>query len=193
LSADYGKHFYNELLLLVRDDSGITRIEQLRGKSLMVDTGQQGTIPMKWLDSIMAARGSANAQGVFSSISKYTKGNQAVMPVFFRQADACLVGRNHYDTMVELNPQLGRQLRILERSPGFVTGILAMRKDNRNPICDDVVKMLQEMHTEPMGKQLMTLFRINRLIPFKPEHLVSIEKVLRDRRGKADSAGRKNQ
>jgi phosphonate transport system substrate-binding protein len=191
LSADYGSHFYNELLLLVRGDGGITGIEQLRGKSLIVDIGQQGSIPMKWLDSLLIARVSSNAMKSFSKISECTKANQAVMPVFFRQADACLVNRNHYETMVELNPQLGRQLRILEQSPGFVTGIIAIRKEVNTQTRDNLVTALQGIHTDPKGKQLMTLFRINRLVPFKPEHLVSVEKVLRERRGKTDSVGRR--
>jgi phosphonate transport system substrate-binding protein len=85
--------------------------------------------------------------------------------------------------MVELNPQLGRQLRVLERSPGFVTGILAVRKDIHNPRRDAMVETLQEMHTDPKGRQLLTLFRCNRLVPFVAEHLASVEKVLREHRG----------
>ncbi|HTP65809.1 MAG TPA: PhnD/SsuA/transferrin family substrate-binding protein [Geobacteraceae bacterium] len=45
LSADYGKRFYDELLLLVRVDSGITRLGQLRGKSLRIEGGRRGRFP----------------------------------------------------------------------------------------------------------------------------------------------------
>ncbi|MCK7505548.1 MAG: phosphate/phosphite/phosphonate ABC transporter substrate-binding protein [Desulfobacterales bacterium] len=34
----------------------------------------------------------------------------------FRQADACVVGRNSYETMVELNPQVGRELKVVASS-----------------------------------------------------------------------------
>lgn len=187
LSADYGMHFYNELFLLVREGGGVTGIEQLRGKSMIVDVGQQGSIPIKWLDSLLTAQVSSNAQGFFRSMTEATKSSQVVMPVFFGQADACLVSRSHYETMVEMNPQLGQKMRILEKSPGFVTGVLAMRKDLQKTTRDAIVKTLSEMHTDPKGKQIMTLFRINRLIPFMPEHLTSVEKVLKERRGKTDS------
>jgi len=187
LSADYGMHFYNELYLLVHNGAGITGIEQLRGKNMIVDVGQQGSIPIKWLDSILTAQFSLNAQGFFRSMTEATKSSQVVMPVFFGQTDACLVSRSHYETMVELNPQLGRKLRVLEKSPGFVTGIIAMRKDLQIKTRDAIVKNLSEMYTDPKGKQIMTIFRINRLVPFLPEHLKSIEKVIRERRGKTDS------
>ncbi|NVN89655.1 MAG: PhnD/SsuA/transferrin family substrate-binding protein [Desulfuromonadales bacterium] len=188
LSADYGNHFYNELLLLVREDSGIKRVEQLRGKSLLLDVGQQGSIPMKWLDSLLSARLSSTARAVFGTMKECTKSSQAIMPVFFRQADACLVSRSHYETMVELNPQLGRQLRILESSPGFVTGILATRKDLKKSTQDAIINNLQEMYTDPKGKQIMTVFRIKRLVPFKADHLASVEKIIREHRGKPDGA-----
>jgi len=180
LSADYGDHFYNELLLLVREGSGITEIGQLRGKRLLIDVGQQGTIPMKWLDSLLTARLSSNAKGFFGSIDENSKSSKVIMPVFFGQVDACLVSRNSYNISAELNPQLGRQLRVLEQSPGFVTGIIAVRKGLEKAKRDATVKVLTEMYTDPKGKQIMSLFRINRLVPFMPEHIVSVTKVIRE-------------
>jgi phosphonate transport system substrate-binding protein len=193
LSTDYGRHFYDEMLLLVREDSSIKRIEQLRGKNLRIESGQKGTTPILWLDSYLAARTLSNAQKFFGSISAYPKITQVIMPVFFSQTDACLASRSSYETMVELNPQLGRQLHILERSPGFTTGIIAVRKDFRNPARDAMVEILKEMHTDPKGKQLLTLFRINRLVPFMPEHLASLEKLISENQGRTDSAGRRKQ
>ena len=99
---------------------------------------------------------------------------------FFGQVDACLVSRNSYNISAELNPQLGRQLRVLEQSPGFVTGIIAVRKGLEKANRDAIMKILTEMYTDPKGKQIMTLFRINRLVPFMPEHIVSVTKVIRE-------------
>jgi len=187
LSADYGNNFYNELLLLVRKDSGITGIKQLRGTKILIDNGQQGTIPMKWLDSLLARQFSSKAQEFFGRLSEATKGSKVILPVFFRQVDACIANRSHYETSAELNPQIGRQLTVLAESPGFATGILAMRKDAGDLRRDAILKTLLEIHLDPRGKQIMTLFRIKRLIPFLPEHLVSVEKIIKDRRGKSDS------
>ncbi|NVN92718.1 MAG: PhnD/SsuA/transferrin family substrate-binding protein, partial [Desulfuromonadales bacterium] len=188
LSADYGKNFYDELFLVVRKDSGITRISQLRGKSLRVETGQKGSVPLQWLDQIILSRTSSGAKGLFSNISEIPKASQVLMPVFFKQCDACLVSQTSFDVMSELNPQIGRQLQVLEKSPGFVTGILAVRKDVRNPRRDAMVEILQDMHNDPKGKQLLTLFRINRLVPFRHEHLAAAEKVIRDHRNKTERA-----
>jgi len=191
LSADYGKSFYDELILLVRKESGVTRVAQLRGKSLRVEAGQKGSIPIKWLDSVLAAKALPEPQGFFAGISEFSKASQVIMPVFFGQADACLTSRNSFNILSELNPQLGRQMLVLERSPGFATGIIAVRKDIRNPRRDNMVEILQEMQSDPKGKQLLTLFRCNRLVPFRPEHLASVEKVLWECRSRSSSQARR--
>ncbi|MBV5341416.1 MAG: PhnD/SsuA/transferrin family substrate-binding protein [Deltaproteobacteria bacterium] len=177
LSADFGNTVYNNLLLLVREGSS-TQIEQLRGKSLIIDMGQKGTIPLKWLESLLKTEGLPNSGLFLGHMTESSNGSQALMPVFFGKADACLVERNHYETSVELNPQIAQRLHILARSPGFVTGIISVRKGVSKTVRDKVVKVLQEMHTDPRGKQIMTLFRINRLVPFLPEHLTSVKKLL---------------
>lgn len=182
LSADYGRHFYDELLLLVRNDSGITRIDQLRGKSIRIESGQKGSIPVQWLDSYLMARVSADSSGFFSSISEFPKASQAIMPLFFKQTDACLASRNSLETMSELNPQIGRTFRTLETSPGFVTGLLAVRSDVSSPRRDAMVKALRNIHSDPKGRQLLTVFRINRLVDFKIEHMATVEKILKGHR-----------
>jgi phosphonate transport system substrate-binding protein len=191
LSADYGQHFYDELLLLVNNDGGITRLDQLHRKNLRIESGQKGSVPMQWLDFLLASKVSSESRTFFSTISTQPKASQVIMPLFFGQTDACLASRTSFETMAELNPQLGRKLRILEKSPGFVTGILAVRRDIRNPRRDAMIEALKNMHADPKGRQLLTLFRINRLVEFKTEHLASIEKVLKRSRERGESSSRR--
>jgi phosphonate transport system substrate-binding protein len=191
LSADYGKHFYDELLVLVRNDSGITRMEQLRGKSIRIESCRKGSVPIRWLDSYLTKRVSTNSRTFFSTIREYPKASQVIMPLLFNQTDACLASRDSLETMNELNPQIGRSLRILETSPGFVTGLIAVRRDIRNPRRDALVKALRDMNNDPKGRQLLTMFRINRLVDFKAEHLVSIDRVLKESRDKGEPVSRR--
>ena len=55
------------------------------------------------------------------------KPSQAILPVFFKQAEAALVTRATFDTAVELNPQLGAALRTLSRSPQLIPAVAAVR------------------------------------------------------------------
>jgi ABC-type phosphate/phosphonate transport system substrate-binding protein len=182
LSADYGKRFYDELLLLVRNDSGMSDISQLRHKRLKIQTGQKGTIPMQWLDSLLTRKVSSDTLRFFSTIQEDDNASQVVLPLFFGQVDACVANQTEFETLVEMNPQISRRLRILEKSPGFLTGIVAVRKDSTNERRNALLDAIQQLQSEPRGRQLLTLFRINRLIPFKEEHLATVEQLLKKHR-----------
>jgi phosphonate transport system substrate-binding protein len=191
LSTDYGKNFYDELLLLVRADSGIARVEQLRGKSLRIEGGQKGTIPMKWLDTLLEDKRSSSPREFFGNISELPKASQIIMPVFFGQADSCIASLTSFETMSELNPQLGKKLKILEKSPGFVTGIIAVRKGIQNRRRDALVEAIRDMGGDPKGKQVLTIFRINRLVPFHAEHMASVERLFKGQRKIPEGIGRR--
>ncbi|MDD2337372.1 MAG: PhnD/SsuA/transferrin family substrate-binding protein [Geobacteraceae bacterium] len=191
LSADYGRHFYDELLLMVRADSNITRIDQLRQKNIRIESGQKGKIPMMWLNAFLMGKVSCDTRHFFSTINSNPKASQVIMPLFFGQTDACLASRSSFETMSELNPQLGQKLRILEKSPGFITGMVAVRRDILNPRRDAMVETIRDIGSHPRGRQLLTLFKINRVVEYREEHLTAINSLLRTQRDKIENTSRK--
>jgi phosphonate transport system substrate-binding protein len=88
-----------------------------------------------------------------------------VLPVFFRQADACLVTRLGYATMCELNPQLAKQLRILAESPKLLTSFLAFHKDCPPETRRKFRAAVTELHKSVVGRQALMLFGSTRLVP----------------------------
>lgn len=181
-AADYGSNFYHDELLLVRADSGLSNLGDLKGKRLVIELGQKGTLPMLWLETLLLKEGVQSIQTYFSTIREAARATQAILPVFFGQADACVVGRFNFETMVELNPQVGKMLKVIARSPGFLTGVVCMRKDFYDKYKDNLDTALKAFYTEPQGKQIMTLFRIKKLVPYKPEYLETAEALLREHR-----------
>lgn len=191
LSADFGRNFYDVLQLLVRSDSGITRLDQLRGKAIKIESGQKGTLPSQWLDTFLMSRFSKSSHGFFASVDEAGKASQAVMPLFFNKIDACLVSKDSLETLAELNPQIGKTVRILETSPGFVTGIIAVHRDSSHPRREAMLDAIRGMYQDTKGRQLLTLFRINRLVDFRTEHLVSVDKVIKDHRAASSNQSRR--
>jgi ABC-type phosphate/phosphonate transport system substrate-binding protein len=179
-AADYGRNFYHDQLLIVRADSGLSNLGDLKGKSLVIEIGQKGTLPMLWLETLLLREGVQKAQAYFSTTREAARAAQVILPVFFGKADACVVGRFSFETMVELNPQVGKVLKVIARSPGFLSGVVCMRKDFYDKYKDTLETTLKAFSTEPQGKQIMTLFKINRLVPYKPEYLETVESLLRE-------------
>lgn len=112
-----------EFSLITRRDKGLKNLGELKNSKLLVCDEKPGNgVPLMWLDTFLVKQGVPSSKRLFISIKEVDKVSQAVLPLFFKQVDACLVSRSGFETMVELNPQIGEQLTILATSPGFVLG-----------------------------------------------------------------------
>lgn len=122
-----------ELLLLVRKDSGIRTFRNLRGRTIVIPLKNPRCLDMytAWLESMSIEEGSKGIDTYFSSAKETRTVAKAVMPVFFRQADACVVTRQVFDLTVELNPQINKDILIIARKGKLSQGVIAV--DRRLP------------------------------------------------------------
>jgi phosphonate transport system substrate-binding protein len=172
---------YEEFVLLVRKDSPVATIRDLRRKRLTVETDQKGTLPLMWLETLLMKEGEfEDIRQYFSGIKATRKPSQTILPVFFQQVDACIVTRAAFRTMVELNPQLGKEIREIAISPPFITSIGCLRKDYYEKYNEVLTEHLVNLHEDPQGKQILTLFRKGKLILFKPQYLASVEALVKE-------------
>jgi ABC-type phosphate/phosphonate transport system substrate-binding protein len=165
---------YERFLLLVRADRKEQNIPSLQKGKIIIE-GVRGELPLLWLDTVLLAQGSPGARRFFSTLTVSNKAADTVLPVFFNQADCCVVSCSAFETVTELNPQIGRELNAVVTSPGLVVGIICYRKDFPEQHKAELKKTMAEMHIDPRGSQLVTLFRVKRLTPFSPGFLNSVE------------------
>jgi hypothetical protein len=81
-----------------------------------------------------------------------------------------VVNRSSLDTMKEMNPQLGTQLQVLTNSVRLPESVICLHRDYTE-VRGDVLSGLADLHTEPRGQQVLLVFKIAKLLPFKPEYL----------------------
>ncbi len=162
-------------LLLVRRDRAISSISDLHRKSVIMQTNPRTSLLPAWFELLLQ---DAEGSGTVPNVTAAAKASKVVLPVFFRQADACLVSRNGYNTLTELNPQLGQELRILKESPGYVSSAICLRKNFDSALLDDVLQGLAELHLDPHGRQVLMLFKIDALIPYEDHHMENVKTLL---------------
>lgn len=164
---------YDTLLLVTRNDSGITTMQQLKGKSLMHPRGAANAVHRLWLETLTMRQGVRDPNRFFSSMKEVVSSSQALMPVFFKRADACIVSRNSFDVMAELNPQIRSQMRVIEETAPMATGVICIRRSCEKRQREPLREILETLDRSVEGRQLLTLFRMSRLIPFHPDYLES--------------------
>jgi ABC-type phosphate/phosphonate transport system substrate-binding protein len=146
-------------------------------RRLMTESIGDQSIGLIWLDTVLWDHGYAARTEFFTTIRHADKPARIVLPVFFRQAEACLVPESAYDTMAELNPQIGKRLKVLLRSPGFVRTVNCLL-DNLHP---DFVAIMREnalhMNDTVEGRQLAMIFQIKGSFLYSPKYLKETQRV----------------
>ena len=180
LVGNVGNDPCQQNLLLVHKSSGITDLKGLRGKKLIVENMGTGQVPFMWLEILLKRLGLEPVAEFFSQVKVVQKPSQAATPVFFRQADACIVRIAGFDTLVEMNPQFQRDLRILASSPAYLRGITCYRKNFDPEDRKELMASALKLHETAKGQQILTLFKVDRIVLFKPEFLKTAEGLLEE-------------
>ena len=180
-----------EQVLLVHRDSDIREIRQLRGKRLTLLRGGSGSIASVWLDTILAKHGLPPGGTFFGTTREVVKAQQVILPVFFRQADACLVSRNAFLTAAELNPQIGKDLVVLESSPIFPIAVTCFRTSLSRAMKEEFLRMSFRMIDSPSGRQILTLFKVDSILRSPTAALDGLTALVREYEGNKIALKRK--
>lgn len=163
LLSQIGRTFTEDYLLLTREESTLRRVEDLKGRSLNVPSDSRGGLSRIWLEVLCHEHALGPAAQTLAKITAAAKTTQVVLPVFFGKADACIVTRNGWEVMCELNPQLKKQLRIVAVSPPVVPSLTCFRRGFTEAFRQQVIKAVELSSTKPAFKQLMALFKTDGL------------------------------
>jgi ABC-type phosphate/phosphonate transport system substrate-binding protein len=173
-----------ELILLTRKDSGIGAIRGLKNKIIAVPARivQYGNMYFTWVETLSMREGFHNMEKFFSSVRETKTPSLSLMQVFFRQADACVVTRQVFELTSELNPQIGKELKVIERFGKLAGGIIVFRPDLQEDRKQKLLKALRTIHEDHEGRQLVLLFQMNRLVPYRPEYMRATEAFFAEHR-----------
>lgn len=158
-----GGDIYENYLVLVHQGSGITNLAGLRRRTVNRFENSEMSLAMPWLDTLFLKQGMPAADSLFGATNTFTKLTQVVLPVFFGRVDACLVTQKGFHVMVELNPQVGKQLRVLASSPKLIATGFFFRAGYPPGLQSTFVSDLEQMNTSASGRQVFTVFHTDRL------------------------------
>jgi len=166
-----GALYGEQLVIVVRRDQNMTAISQLKGKRLMIHAGYMYDAEVLWLSEQLYRKHLPDKERFFSSIRDTKKVSQTVLPVFFKQADAALVSKGAFETMVDLNPQIGKELVTIDVSDKLLYGLFCFNKYLNADVKYMVIHNALNMHSTPAGKQILSLFQIDKVIEYNPRML----------------------
>ncbi len=169
-----------EHLLITHRSSGIRSISDLRGKTIVLLPAARQEASHIWLDVLLMKEGKPIRTAYFRQVRESSTASQAIMSVFFRQADSAIVYRGAFETAVALNPQIGRRTRIIAESASLAGEVTCVPSAAGEKMKHTVLNAAMEMNKTIVGKQMGILFQVDRIIPYKPSYLDGLAELLKE-------------
>ncbi|KPA15044.1 ABC transporter substrate-binding protein, partial [Candidatus Magnetomorum sp. HK-1] len=90
--------------VLGRKDANISTISQLKGKRIILN--KSDILGKYYLNTLLLKEFQKEIPDIFSSIDYQEKSSQNLYSLFFGKADVCVVFKNTFDLLCDLNPQI---------------------------------------------------------------------------------------
>lgn len=157
-----GDDFNFRGIILVRKDSGIQTIEDLRGKSISypAPTALAATMmPQYYLHS--------HGLNVLKDLDSRYVGSQesSIMNVFLGETDAGATWPPPWLALSKERPELAEQLEIKWQTSPLPNNGLVVRQDIPDNIVEQVKQLLFQLHTHPRGRAILDKMELSRFEP----------------------------
>jgi ABC-type phosphate/phosphonate transport system substrate-binding protein len=159
----HNRQVSEEYLLVVHRDGGVKSLGDLAGRHVLLQHHIRLCLAPLWLDKLLVERGFAPIDSFADRVTCKSRLSQVLLPVFFKQADACVVSRRGLETIAELNPQIGRELMVLESSSKMIPALFAFRRDFAPPYMESLLEALRKLHETIDGHQVLLVFQCEKI------------------------------
>lgn len=168
---DYGDVYY----LITNKSENIKSIRDLKNGTINILSRSNNQPPTLWLDKILRDNKLPIKEKFFDQITYDYKTNNVLLPVFFKKSSAAIVTKSAFDLICELNPKVKQETEIILKSKPIVRSLFCAdgkRKDQERK--DFLYDYLKRVHKSNYGKQVLSLYMVTRLLPYKQEYLNNI-------------------
>ncbi|MRR06456.1 MAG: hypothetical protein EG828_05855 [Deltaproteobacteria bacterium] len=169
-----------QFVIVTRRDCGFRSLRDLRNRSILTPSRRKYSASRIWLDVLLLQDGKKNPSTFFGQMKESASASQAIMSVFFKKADAAIVTRGALETSAAMNPQLGSQLTVLAESRSLLGDITCVPDNVSQRLKRSIENTARHLHESTVGKQMFTLFQMDRAILFQQSYLEGLEELLKE-------------
>lgn len=172
------RDYTEQYVLLTRQDGALRSVTDLPGHTLTLQSSARTSLATYWLDTLLATHSLGPAEGVVKELTRTVNASKAVLQVYFRQADACVVTTNVFSLACELNPQLAKELRVLAISPPVVPSLFFFQPRYTSPVRASLEPAIVALEQTPAGQQVLTVFQGDGMLRLPSSCLEETRKLL---------------
>lgn len=158
--------------LIVNQKGNIKDIKDLENESIYIQSHSKDQAASYWLNRLLKDASMQPKEKYFKNIVIDSRASNILLPVFFNKAKACIITDSSLKLLIDLNPGIRNQVKILFSSEPIILGITCLNSKRSNTEKYKILKeILPTLHNTQYGKQFLDLFRASKLVLFKEEYL----------------------
>ncbi len=166
--------------LIVRSDSGIRSLTDLRSKSILIPSSTRHIASHLWLDVLLLKAGFGERLTYFGSV-KESNASKAIMGVFFKKADAAIVSCVALETSKSLNTQVADKISVIAESKNLIGDVTCIPSSVDEKMKRSIENAALHLHETPTGKQMFTMFQIERTVLYKQAYMDGLIELIREK------------
>lgn len=170
----------DHLLLVVRKGSGIAKLGDLVGKRTTIIHNDPTSL--LYLETLSLRAFGERGETAFAAVNEEKRSSLVINQLFFGRTEAALVYRNSLTTAIDLNPQVGERLQVLEEYtlPLRCRNLSFLSKRLGESDRDRIIQVALEVANHPRGRQILQLFNAERVSVATPEDLLPVRRLLQE-------------
>lgn len=150
---------------------------------------REQALPTLWAGSYFQHEGAREGLSAFSRVRTVDKRGRATTAVFFGQSDYGIDTSSAFASAIELNPQIGRDVTVVARSPRLLPGLVCAARSLTTAQRQRFVDRAVHLHEQTRYQQSLMLMRLTRLVPWHPSMLDSARTLVAARPGATPPGG----
>jgi phosphonate transport system substrate-binding protein len=153
---------FQKMVIVVRKDSGINTVNDLKDKTVMLkNDNYMGKIS---LDKAILESKHISSDTYIKDFYYVSRDSTAVLKTFFSKVDASIVSQSAFDIVADMNPAVNKSLKIIYKTDSiFIPMLSIINKNISLELMKKLKKVLENFHLSVDGKNILTLFKMNRL------------------------------
>ncbi len=185
LTYKWGSIVQDKILLLARQESGIKSVKDLNKKKVSIFSfvTDEFSIPTLWYRTMVLSSNENYKKDYGPFIEQHVKSSQAIMDAFFKKTSAVIVSEKEFNIAKELNPQLGKQFKVIANSKPILYSAICYTeklKEHKNIDIKELIDSFCTVHNKRLGKHFLQIFKVSQFIPFKDEYMNNTEELYKE-------------
>lgn len=169
---------FEQLLLVAGNKSGIKSIKDIKDTEILLPKTFLVELSKMWVRLELIDAKKFNYKNPKIKYTSFSESN-LLLGVFFGKYDCAVISSAAYQLVCELNPQVKENTNIIAISPLLINSLFAHAKNADPDLVYTYRTVSENLHEEPEGKQILTLFKTDRVAFFTEAELEETEKLIK--------------